>query len=166
MHSNANPKPKYQEDEKGESGHLIRARKLEWANSLNPKGRRTFEWKMPKGQQVTVAYRNGGEQFGGHFHKGEDPDKKPERLLLVSGKIAMILLDAEGRAEGMVHGATSRVPVEIVIPPGFLHYVKAITNCIFIEYRNAQFNPAKSDTYGADEFRDYCDEKKIITLPK
>lgn len=116
-------------------------REINPANPGNDRGKRTWEWKFPEGHQITVYYRKEGEQFGEHYHKGENPEK----LLLIQGKMSAVF-DADKTPEEIVFDATKN-PVEITIFPLTLHSMTALTDCYYIGYRPTYFDPKNPDTY-------------------
>ena len=125
--------------------------KLLPADESNDRGKRTWEWKMKNGPQVTVYRRNQGEKFGFHFHKGNDPSKNPERLLLLAGVASVKLSDMGGHKRKITLDA-SQAPVELVIYPYILHELKALKNCVYIEFRQTHFDPTNQDCYPVESF--------------
>ncbi len=121
------------------------------ANPSDPRGLRTWEWHVETGKQITVFRRFRGETFGNHFHKGGDPSKNPERILLVSGTMEVELLDRNGayKKEDL---RTEKGPVEFSIEPWVLHRYRAAADCLYIEYRITRFDPQAPDTYPPEEF--------------
>lgn len=117
------------------------------------KGKRTWNWNMPDGKQITIYQRYRDEEFGNHFHKGGDPSKNPERFLLLNGIVYFWLEDKNGHRYTMVLDATDG-PVEIMIRPYILHGARALADCCFIEYRQSKFDPAHTDTYPEEIFRE------------
>lgn len=116
------------------------------------KGRTTWEWKFPDGHQITFYQRPAGTLFGGHFHKGDDPSKNPERLLVLSGRFAIdFKLSKDGPWISEVIDA-SNGPVELIVYPNVLHRLVAEKDTWYIEYRVTHFNPSKPDTYEEDLF--------------
>ncbi len=126
-------------------------RTLAPANPGNERGKRTWEWKMPDGPQVSVYRRLKGERFGFHFHKGDDPSKNPERFLLLAGVMYAEFLNTDGDEWRATLDAGSG-PVELVIQPWVLHRMQALEECAHIEYRVNPFDPTRPDTYPAAEF--------------
>jgi len=103
------------------------------------------------GKQVSVFYRRRGQKFGEHFHKGEDLSRKPERLLLVKGKMRYSAINLQGqKMEAIVMSGQ-----EIIVEPFVFHSVKALADVIFLEYRATIFDPKKDDIYRWDEFIKY-----------
>ncbi len=122
------------------------------ADPLHDRGRRTWEWKFTGGTQVTVMKRRAGEVFGGHFHKGDDPSKNPERILLLSGSMNLQFknLPEESWREHPVDA--SEHPQEIEIFPYMIHRITAVTDVLYIEYRITHFDKTRPDTYPESEF--------------
>lgn len=127
-----------------------RVTKLNPVNPDNERGKRTWEWDQP-GYRITAFRRKKGEEFGNHFHQGLDPEKNPERILLLSGKIAARFVTRNGTESHCILDATDG-PVELTIYPWTFHAMKALTECHFIEHRVRPFDPTQSDTYLANEF--------------
>lgn len=134
------------------AGFSIRG--LEPANSSG-RGRRTWEWRLPDGRQVTIYRRSKGEVFAAHFHKGEDPAKKPERWVLLEGRMSMVFENVHGHRVISILDAKD-VPVEVTIEPGILHTATALSDCLYIEYRQRYFDPERPDTYSAAEFAEFA----------
>lgn len=127
-------------------------RKLTPANPDNSRGMRTFEYHFPSAIQCTTYYRNAGEEFGGHFHKGDDPSKDPEIFQLISGVMDFFFTDKAGGERTLCIDATDRTPVLVLISPFLLHYARAVTDVIYIEFRSTHFDPLCSDVCPAEEF--------------
>ncbi|MBI1957318.1 MAG: hypothetical protein HYS44_02575 [Candidatus Niyogibacteria bacterium] len=124
------------------------------ANPANDKGQRTWTWDS-FGRYTTVYRRRKGEEFGGHFHKGDDPAKNPELFLLLSGAVLVKLVDKDGRVSEEFLNASGG-PVELVIHPWIFHEVKALEDCVFIEDRGpSKFDPDRPDTYPVSEFPEH-----------
>lgn len=122
------------------------------ADPSNDRGQRTWMWSPKSDQHISVFSRRKGEEFGGHFHKGEDSAKNPEFFLILSGRIWIKFTDLFGGVFEITLDA-SEGPVELVIYPWILHEMTALEDCVFIECRGAsKFNPEKSDSYPASEF--------------
>lgn len=118
----------------------------------------TFEWcKGQPGLQISVFERKAGVSFGGHYHKGEDKSKNPERFFLIKGKEKVI---AENGLKNQKLDISIEGPTEIIISPNILHTFKAITDVIFLEYRETTFDKSKPDTYPADTYSEYIESLK------
>ena len=139
---------KFQELDKGDGFSI---RRLPTANPSMPRGKHTWEWKMREGTQVTALQRQKGEFFGNHFHKGADPSKNPERILLLVGVMKVEFLSRKGDYTEKVLDATNG-PVELLVWPWHLHRFEGIEQCFYIEYRSTHFNPEAPDTYPAEDF--------------
>ena len=126
-------------------------RELFCADLLSERGKTTWEWHLPGGQQITVYRRKKGTKFGAHFHKGEDPSKNPEFLLLLSGKMFMETTNAYGEANTEILHASSS-PVELVMHPNVLHSFIAVEPVVYIEYRKTRFDKKNPDTFDASLF--------------
>lgn len=130
----------------------VRVRKLIPANPDTPRGLRTFEHHFPSATQCTTYYRESGEEFGGHFHKGDDPSKDPEIFQLISGVIEFFFTDKAGGKRTIRVDATDCTPVEVLISPFLLHSARAISDVIYVEFRSTRFDPAHPDIYPPEEF--------------
>jgi oxalate decarboxylase/phosphoglucose isomerase-like protein (cupin superfamily) len=130
----------------------VTVRKLTPANPNNSRGMRTYEYHFSSAIQCTTYYRNAGEEFGGHFHKGDDPSKDPEIFQLISGVMVFFLTDKAGGKRTVHIDATDRTPVEVLISPFLLHSARAITDVVYIEFRSTRFDPLYSDIHPVEEF--------------
>ncbi|OGY97495.1 MAG: hypothetical protein A2128_03030 [Candidatus Liptonbacteria bacterium GWC1_60_9] len=135
----------------GMAPHPFSLRALAPANAGNERGKRTWEWKMTDGPQVSVYRRLKGERFASHFHMGFDPSKNPERFLLLAGVMYAEFLDRDGNEWRATLDAGSG-PVELVMQPWVLHRMQALEECVYVEYRVKPFDPSAPDTYPAAEF--------------
>ncbi len=125
------------------------------ANPENERGKRTWEYKPDSEAQVSIYFRKEGETFAGHFHKGKDPAKNPEKFFLLCGKVGVKFTDKSGKGSEIVLDAgepTDPRPVKLVIRPLVFHEMRAETDCWYIEYRSRHFDPDNSDTYPIEEF--------------
>ncbi|MEK6926054.1 MAG: hypothetical protein AABW50_02130 [Nanoarchaeota archaeon] len=129
-------------------------------NKINPVGEDprgpTYEWcKGIPGIQLTVCKRHKGVVSGNHYHKGDDPSKNPERLLLVNGNFKLIARNdmAEKHLEAIINEGD-----ELIIHPGILHSFEALTDITFLEYRQTIFNKACPDTYAEDTYSSYISQ--------
>ena len=116
----------------------------------------TYEWsKGVPGLQVNIYNRKKGRISGNHFHKGDDPSKNPERFFLIQGRMRLRARNRQGETmEAFVEEGT-----ELLIDPWVFHALEALTDVIFIEYRNTIFNRKKPDTYSEREFAVLLREK-------
>jgi len=102
-----------------------------------------FEWKLPDHIQVTICVRKAGVQSGGHYHKGTDPSKNPERLFIAAGRVKLTCVDSEGRKEEKILGSGSR----IIIYPDIKHYLEILEDAVILEYRITHFDKKNPDTF-------------------
>lgn len=104
------------------------------------------------GQQVTLYKRKKGAAFGGHFHKGLDPSKNPERMFIISGRLEFFAHN--GRS-----GETLRTEISdntyLTIEKGIYHELRALTDVIFIEYRSTVFDKINPDTFPKEDYDGY-----------
>ncbi len=130
-------------------------RQIEPVNADDPKGL-TYEWcKGIPGMQVTCCLRNAGKISGNHYHRGDDPSKNPERMLILSGSCDLITCDG---TQTVVH-FLRQPPLEIIIQPSILHAFLPKENINFLEYRATVFNPENNDTFPAESFVEYLKNK-------
>jgi oxalate decarboxylase/phosphoglucose isomerase-like protein (cupin superfamily) len=126
--------------------------KIDPANARTSRGQRTFEMMVPGVVQCTTYFRTAGEEFGAHFHTGEDPSKNPEIFQLLFGKMEFHAKDKYGNERTIELDTTDGVPILMFIEPYILHFARAITDVIFIELRKTPFDPIHPDTYPLEEF--------------
>ena len=132
------------------------------ANPNNDRGKRTWEWKLPDGRQITIYRRRKGEKFAAHFHKGEDPTKNPERFVLLEGRMWMDFEDVDGnRKETVLDAKKGKKQPELTVEVGVLHTAIALTNCLYIEYRRQYFDPGNPDTYPAEAFTAFAQAARL-----
>jgi mannose-6-phosphate isomerase-like protein (cupin superfamily) len=115
---------------------------LEPANPDDPRGM-TYQWQFQDGMtQITLYERHAGQNFGQHYHNGDDLSKNPELLMLTSGEMEVTLecLDGETRT------ITLRPWQALTIWPNVKHSMRALTNVVIVEPRRTHFDPAKPDT--------------------
>lgn len=125
---------------------------LQPANN-SERGKTTWEWKDPRGHQITVYLRYKGQHFAEHFHKGDDPAKNPDQFLLIKGKMSAVFKDLDGNTCETTFDATPGNPVLITIEPWILHGMVALEDCWYFEYRPRYFDPKNPDTYPMEEFK-------------
>lgn len=130
----------------------VYTQKLASANPNNERGKRTFELHFPGVVQCTTYFRLAGEDFGGHFHKGEDPSKRPEIFQLIAGVMEFRFVDKFGSERIDRLDATDGRPVLLNIEPYILHYAHAVSDVIYIELRPTPFDSSRSDCYPPEEF--------------
>jgi hypothetical protein len=126
-------------------------RKLDPANPGNVRGMRTWEWKPDATRQISVMRRRTGERFGNHFHKGEDPSKNPENILLLEGVLRVEFMTRNGRYSSETLDAANG-PMELVMHPWLLHRFTGETDVVYIESRLSHFDASAPDTYPSEEF--------------
>ncbi|MDD5173080.1 MAG: hypothetical protein PHG59_02975 [Patescibacteria group bacterium] len=124
---------------------------LKQANPKNSRGRRTWEYKMAKGQQLSFYQRLKGEKFGNHFHKGEDPSKNPEIIIFTSGIVQIKFTYLSGKEKNVIIDAT-KAPQKLLLFPYVLHANEAKTDCTYVEYRQTWFDKKRPDTFSEKEF--------------
>ncbi len=132
--------------------HGIAIQKITTVNPADQRGA-TFElWKGLDGKQVTLYRREAGSVFGNHFHKGLDPAKDPEYFFLLSGEARLYAKNGLTNEE-----------IDLVVGPEYSfsiakniwHRFEALTDVVFLEYRNEVFDPAESDCFPESEYESY-----------
>ncbi len=112
------------------------------ADPYDPRGP-TYEWcKNRSGKQVTIYKRKAGTIAGNHFHQGKDPSRNPEYFFLIDGKLKLIAFTDSHHCEEIIESGT-----ELIIGPNIKHSMEALTDIIFIEYRETVFDKDNPDTY-------------------
>ena len=134
-------------------------RTLKPANLGNERGKRTWEYKMLNGPQISFYLRTKGEVFGNHFHKGKDHSKNPERIIFTSGIAQIKFTYLSGKQKIVIIKAT-KAPQELLLFPYVLHSYKAKTNCTYVEYRSTWFNKKDPDTFSEKEFFEIMTKEK------
>ena len=120
----------------------------------------TYEfWRDVLGRQVTYCERKQGVVVGNHFHQGKDPSKDPERLMLLSGALKMLVSNGRQTLKTNLSREAENRCYEITIHPGIVHAFLPCTPIQFLEYRSTIFNPQQSDTYPTDAFEAYLREQ-------
>lgn len=130
--------------------------KLNPVDSTNERGRRTWNWDFGDKGQVVVFHRKAGENFGAHFHKGLNPSKDPECLLLVSGKMRADFKGPRQAEWTTVDIDAVAGPMEIVIPKKVLHAFFAYTDVLYIEYQTIKF------AQNRDTFKGLCPKFRTV----
>ena len=105
----------------------------------------TREWRLNDGKSITAFVRKAGVKFGGHFHKGVDSSKNPERIFLIDGIMKFRFLTPEGK----ITETTFKPGDVITIYPNVKHWVEAEgdKDVVFVEFRLNYFDSQNSDTY-------------------
>ena len=119
----------------------------------NDKGT-TLEWRTDHGagSQITIYRRHRQQDFGGHFHQGDDPSKNPEILFLLAGRLRLTVENTAGDREEF----TIEENQQVVIEAGIAHWLQALTDQVTIlEWRVTPFNREQPDTYPADQWPAY-----------
>lgn len=105
------------------------------------------EWKLPDGRQITIASRKAGTK-GGHYHKGKDPSKDPERILVVLGRVKMTFINRNnGQEEKRILEAGDSV--EISSWTG--HRSEFLEDTVIVEYRVTYFDKKNPDTFPLED---------------
>ena len=113
-------------------------------NPVNPSDTRgaTRQWLLAGGCQGTFCERKAGACAGPHVHTGADLSKRPERLLIISGKARIIYRAKDGQiCEEVLAPWTS-----VTIKPGIRHKLEFLEDTVLMEFRISRFDPNKTDT--------------------
>lgn len=112
----------------------------------NPKDKRgrTWEWTFPDGRVVLVCERKAGSKSS-HVHRGEDPSKNPERLLIARGSVEITFKINDEVSTRILRSGDS-----VEIGPGVLHRTEVLEDAIILEYRITRFDPEHPDTENAE----------------
>jgi len=118
---------------------------LQRLNPIDPNDSRgpTYEWMIGGREQLTILVRKKGSVLGGHFHKGEDSSKNPEKFFLAKGKLKSVFQPVEAeKVEKLIEAGSI-----ITIYPYVTHTLKVLEDSVLIEYRDNHFNKKNPDTY-------------------
>ncbi len=117
--------------------------------SIGDKRGDVFHWDLQNIgiEHIYIYHRKKGIKSWGHFHKGKNPSRDPERLFLIEGKIKFYFEDVNGRNKELVLNKN-----EILITPKFIfHKYEILEYSIFIEPRIVTEEDLP-DTYDYKEF--------------
>lgn len=92
-----------------------------------------------------LGMRKAGTWFGGHYHKGDQRSKSPERLVLLQGELLLYLKDMDTQEEA-VHQALA--PREIHIQANVWHKLLAVTDVVFVEMNSLEEHVADTHYIG------------------
>jgi len=134
--------------------NIISGVKIKKIKPVKEKDKRgpTYEWcRGLPGRQVSVYIRKKGSRFGEHYHEGADPSKDPELLFLAKGRIEFQAVNPQGQEmKRIIKGGQ-----ELKIYPGILHWSRALTEVVFVEYRSIVYDKKHNDTYPAASYDKY-----------
>ena len=120
----------------------VRIKKLAQTNPNDLRGE-TWLWNIPGSVQLMLCRRKTG-RISSHFHKGEDPSKRPEKLFIISGRVKFIFFKkSTGEREEAVCGPGT----EIKIFPNIIHSTEALEDAVLLEARVKVFDKNRPDTY-------------------
>lgn len=108
------------------------------------------------GKQITLYFRNKGDPCGGHFHKGEDPSKNPERFLPLQGRLHLYTFN--GKRLQDFHLKPGQ---ELIIPPNILHFLAIEEDSVFVEYRTTVFDRNHPDSYTFEHYPEHMREESL-----
>lgn len=124
------------------------------ADETNERGKTTWEFKMSSGMQLTSYLRKGGTISGNHFHKGDDPSKNPEYIIVFFGEVVFHYEEAGGISGfEYFHVRMGESPILITVKPWAFHWMEYRSDTLFAEPRCTHFDPALPDTFGEAEWR-------------
>src|SRR3989338_2725982 len=136
----------------------VSVKQIKPVNADDPKGLTYELFKGIHGMQVTYCTRNAEKIFGDHYHRGDDPSKNPERVVLLSGSCAFIACNG---VETEIH-FLNQTTLEIIIQPSVIHAFFPRENISFIEYRSTVYNHENNDTFTFGTFKTHLE---MIELP-
>jgi len=126
---------------------LFEVNELVPANLTDKRGP-TYNWVLPDGRTVVFLFRKKGSVLGGHYHKGKDPSKNPERFFIATGKLKGKFIGPDGREkEKTLEVHSGERALELTIYPFVWHSFEVLEDTLLIESRITPFNPKKPDTY-------------------
>lgn len=102
----------------------------------------TYTIKNELNKEYILAFRKAGSVSGNHYHKGISEGKRPERLLLLSGKAMLEWKHVEDK-EWKNKEITA--PCLLEIDPNTVHKIKAISDIGFMEFNSLEEH--KQDTF-------------------
>jgi hypothetical protein len=138
---------------------LVSISTLSSANDANERGKTTWEFKMPSGMQLTTYFRKRGTESGHHFHKGEDPRKNPEYIIVFLGEIIFHSEDMSGNIDQLrIAVALGEAPKVIKVEPCLFHHIEYVADTLYAEPRSTHFNPHLPDTFDRDEWKKFIGE--------
>jgi hypothetical protein len=111
----------------------------------------TFFFDTDRSGQFIVAHRKEGTVNGRHYHKGSNPNKNPEELILMKGTIQVNWKKMPGAESGVPSesGSIRGIgPARIVIPANVWHEIIALTDFVMLELNSAA--DGRNDTYRSD----------------
>lgn len=133
----------------------VRVSELKAAWEEHPKNLLAFEWKdFPKDAHPIIYSAQKGKTFGNHFHTGNNPDKNPETLILVSGYLRFTTEDRLGKLNETLLDARDGRPKRVDTPPYIFHTATALEDSVFIEYEtvgNSKASVGKDGDYHSRE---------------
>lgn len=103
----------------------------------------TAEFEQLRTGTHLIVYRKAGSISGRHYHKGISDTKKPEVLILLSGKCTFNWKHID---DTDIQTAEYEGPVHFEIPPLIWHELIPITDCTFVEQNSIA-------EHAADTFR-------------
>jgi len=108
-----------------------------------------FHWPLTRAgiEHISIFHRHIGKKNYGHFHKGDNPSRDPERLFMIKGKMKMWFEDLQGRKKELIIKQG-----EVLITPKYIfHQYEILEDAIFIEPR-IKTEEEFPDTYDYEEF--------------
>lgn len=105
-------------------------------------------WQPRILEQYTYTFMRRGKVSACHYHDYEDPSKRPERLHIISGQIALRLLYLDG--EEVCHVLEGRFGhvLEVTIDPFVWHETECLSKtAILLELRETVFDSRRPSTF-------------------
>jgi dTDP-4-dehydrorhamnose 3,5-epimerase-like enzyme len=126
--------------------NLFDIEKIEPADPNDTRGP-TFGWKHSDNREIVVIVRKKGSILGGHFHKGKDPSKDPEKFLIAKGKLRSTFVNKYGSSKTTI----LRQGDIFTIYPYVNHTFEVLSDAVIIEYRITHYNKDDPDTFPEKE---------------
>lgn len=138
------------------SNHTVRDIKKTMLTDQGDHLGHVFHWPLEKVgiEHIYIYHRQKGEKNWGHFHKGENSSRNPERLYMVQGKMKMWFEDLDGgKLELIIEQG------EILITPKLIwHQYEILEDAVFIEPR-IKTEQELPDTFNLEEFKKFKSSK-------
>lgn len=93
------------------------------------KGKTVFKFEVPGTQWIFLNLEK-GHSAGDHYHKGLHPIKKPERIVILSGKLKLSLKSVKTQE---TEDIILEPPCVVSIEPYIVHTFTALEDSSFIE---------------------------------
>ena len=117
-----------------------------------------FKYKPPV-DLLLVDYSH-GSRGGNHFHKGKNPNKNPERWIVVAGTLELIAVNWLGQKMNEIIKAEKNAKPLVSIKSDVYHInVPRQSGLVIAEFIMEPFDPNDDTYYGEKAFYEYTSEK-------